>query len=133
MKKFSNENDTKWIIGNGWDQNNWPTKKWPTNEELNNTFPDHNVVLNRIDGHALMANKRAILTSKINPDTVIYGGHIEIINHELTGIFVDNAMDLILNHVPIPSEETNKKALITAQNTCFSLGLTTVDIACLTK
>ena len=57
-----------------------------------------------------MANKRAILTAKINPDTTIYGGHIEIINHELTGIFVDNAMDLILNHVPIPSEETNKKA-----------------------
>ena len=80
-----------------------------------------------------MANKRAILTAKINPDTTIYGGHIEIINHELTGIFVDNAMDLILNHVPIPSEETNKKALITAQNTCFSLGLTTVDIAGLTK
>ena len=133
LKKFANENDTKWIIGNGWDQNNWPTKKWPTNEQLNNTFPDHNVVLNRIDGHALMANKRAILTAKINPDTTIYGGHIEIINHELTGIFVDNAMDLILNHVPIPPEETNKKALITAQNTCFSLGLTTVDIAGLTK
>ena len=133
LKKFANENDTKWIIGNGWDQNKWPTKKWPTNEQLNLNFPDHNVVINRIDGHALMANKRAIISSKVNPDTTIYGGHIEIINNELTGIFVDNAMDLILNQVPIPSEEKNKKALITAQNNCFSLGLTTVDIAGLTK
>ena len=133
LKKFIRENDTKWIIGNGWDQNNWPTKKWPTNEQLNKTFPNHNVVLNRIDGHALMANKKAILSSNINPDTNIYGGYIEIIDHELTGIFVDNAMDLILKHVPPVSEEANKKALITAQNTCFSLGLTTVDIAGLTK
>ena len=133
LKKFISENDTKWIIGNGWDQNNWPTKKWPTNEQLNKTFPNHNVVLNRIDGHALMANKKAILSSNINPDTNIYGGYIEIIDHELTGIFVDNAMDLILKHVPPVSEEANKKALITAQNTCFSLGLTTVDIAGLTK
>ena len=133
LKKFISENDTKWVIGNGWDQNNWPTKKWPTNEQLNKTFPNHNVVLNRIDGHALMANKKAILSSNINPDTNIYGGYIEIIDHELTGIFVDNAMDLILKHVPLVSEEANKKALITAQNTCFSLGLTTVDIAGLTK
>ena len=133
LKKFISENDTKWIIGNGWDQNNWPTKKWPTNEQLNKTFPNHNVVLNRIDGHALMANKKAILSSNINPDTNIYGGYIEVIDHELTGIFVDNAMDLILKHVPPVSEEANKKALITAQNTCFSLGLTTVDIAGLTK
>ena len=133
LKKFISESDTKWIIGNGWDQNNWPTKKWPTNEQLNKTFPNHNVVLNRIDGHALMANKKAILSSNINPDTNIYGGYIEIIDHELTGIFVDNAMDLILKHVPTVSEEANKKALITAQNTCFSLGLTTVDIAGLTK
>ena len=133
LKKFISENDTKWIIGNGWDQNNWPTKKWPTNEQLNKTFPNHNVVLNRIDGHALMANKKAIFSSNINPDTNIYGGYIEIIDHELTGIFVDNAMDLILKHVPPVSEEANKKALITAQNTCFSLGLTTVDIAGLTK
>ena len=80
-----------------------------------------------------MANKRAILSSKINLDTSIYGGYIEIIDHELTGIFVDNAMDLILKNVPTQSEEANKKALITAQNTCFSLGLTTVDIAGLTK
>ena len=133
LKKFISENETKWVIGNGWDQNNWPTKKWPTNEQLNKTFPNHNVVLNRIDGHALMANKKAILSSNINPDTNIYGGYIEIIDHELTGIFVDNAMDLILKHVPTVSEEANKKALITAQNTCFSLGLTTVDIAGLTK
>ena len=123
LKKFISENDTKWIIGNGWDQNNWPTKKWPTNEQLNKTFPNHNVVLNRIDGHALMANKKAILSSNINPDTNIYGGYIEIIDHELTGIFVDNAMDLILKHVPPVSEEANKKALITAQNTVFHLVL----------
>ncbi len=133
LKEFSKENNSKWIIGNGWDQNKWPSKKWPTNEKLNDAFPKHNVILNRIDGHALMANSMAINSSNVNPDTVIYGGHIEIINNQLTGIFVDNAMDLILNQVPLPSEEQNKKALITAQNKCFSLGLTTVDIAGLTK
>lgn len=133
MKDFSEKSDNNWLIGNGWDQNKWPNKKWPTNKALNNAFPNHNVVINRIDGHALMANEKAIVSSNIKMDTTVFGGHIEIIEGKPTGIFVDNAMDLILNQIPEPSEELKKSALIEAQKNCFAKGLTTVDIAGLIK
>ena len=71
-----------------------------------------------------MANEKAIVSSNINMDTIVFGGHIEIIEGKPTGIFVDNAMDLILNQIPEPSEELKKSALIEAQKNCFAKGLT---------
>ena len=51
-------------------------------------------------------------------------------NYEkITGLFVDNAMNLILEKIPKPDESSKKKALLKAQEDCLSLGLTTVDIA----
>ena len=132
MKDFSEKSDNNWLIGNGWDQNKWPNKKWPTNRALNDAFPNHNVVINRIDGHALMANEKAIVSSNINMDTTVFGGHIEIIEGKPTGIFVDNAMDLILNQIPEPSEELKKSRLLKLKK-LLAKGLTTVDIAGLIK
>jgi len=127
------ENNEEWVIGYGWDQNQWKDKNWPNNKLLNKFFPETNVILKRVDGHAVMANQSAIKSSNIPLDTIVRGGYIEKINGEITGLFIDNAMDLILNEIPLPNEEAKKKALLEAQKDCFSLGLTTVDIAGLLK
>ena len=55
LKKNNDKNDNQWLIGYGWDQNQWKDKNWPNNELLNKNFNNINVVLNRIDGHAIMA------------------------------------------------------------------------------
>lgn len=133
LKKSSTKNFNQWLIGYGWDQNQWKDKDWPNNDLLNENFKNINVVLNRIDGHAIMANNAAIESAKINPDTVINGGYIEKIEGKMTGLFIDNAMELILSKIPKPNENTKKRALLKAQEDCFSLGLTTVDIAGLNK
>src|SRR6267378_6522956 len=50
----------EWILGRGWDQTRWPSKEFPTHEELSRAFPDNPVVLERIDGHAVLANAKAM-------------------------------------------------------------------------
>ena len=133
LKKNNDKNDGDWLIGYGWDQNQWKDKNWPNNELLNKNFNNINVVLNRIDGHAIMVNETAIKTAKVPTDTVVSGGYIEKINGKVTGLFMDNAMSLILEKIPEANEEQKKKALLKAQQDCISLGLTTVDIAGLNR
>ena len=133
LKKNNDKNDGDWLIGYGWDQNQWKDKNWPNNELLNKNFNNVNVVLNRIDGNAIMVNETAIKTAKVPIDTVVSGGYIEKINGKVTGLFMDNAMSLILEKIPEANEEQKKKALLKAQQDCISLGLTTVDIAGLNR
>ncbi|MGK2862847.1 MAG: amidohydrolase [Chitinophagaceae bacterium] len=117
----------QWLIGRGWDQNDWKQKDFPTNEELNKLFPDRPVLLTRIDGHAAVANQKAFDISGINPGLELTGGEVDVKEGRLTGILIDNAIDLVSNKIPLPSREQFNKALLAAQNNCFAVGLTTVD------
>ena len=60
LKVFSEKNKSGWLLGEGWDQNDWPVKNFPNNQKLNELFPDRPVVLSRVDGHAVIANKKAL-------------------------------------------------------------------------
>ena len=133
LKKNIDKENNRWLIGYGWDQNQWKDKNWPNNSLLNEHFKDLNIVLHRIDGHVIMVNEMAIKTAKVALDTIILGGYIEKIDKKVTGLFIDNAMNLILEKIPEADESTKKKALLKAQEDCISQGLTTVDIAGLNK
>ena len=126
-------NANEWLLGNGWDQNLWSSSSFPNKKKLDLQFPDQPVVLFRVDGHAVLVNQKAIDLAGIDINSKVKGGHIEVINNELTGIFVDNAMNLILDSIPKEGEQQNKRALLLAQKKCFELGLTTVDDAGLNK
>jgi predicted amidohydrolase YtcJ len=60
-----------WITGRGWDQNDWAKKDFPNNEQLNVLFPDRPVFLKRIDGHAAVANQKALDIAGIDEHTSI--------------------------------------------------------------
>ena len=115
------------MLGRGWDQNDWPIKDFPDNEKLNELFPDRPVLLTRVDGHAAIANSKALELAGLKPGDKLKGGEIEVKNGKLTGILVDNAVGLVRSKVPSQSEEQIKKSLIEAQQNCFAVGLTTVD------
>ncbi len=117
----------QWLIGRGWDQNDWKQKDFPVNEELNKLFPDRPVVLTRIDGHAAIVNQKALDIAGIKPGVKLTGGEVEVKEGRLTGILIDNAINLVSNKIPLPSKEQFNKALLAAQNNCFAVGLTTVD------
>jgi predicted amidohydrolase YtcJ len=117
----------KWIVGRGWDQNDWDKKGFPTNESLDKQYPNTPILLTRIDGHAAIANSKALALANIKPGQKIEGGVIETKDGKLTGILIDNATSLVENIIPLPTTEDKKQALLAAQKNCFAVGLTTVD------
>jgi len=129
LKAFQKLKKLDFIIGNGWDQNDWAVKKYPTKAILDKNFPNIPVVLNRVDGHAMLVNSRALALAKITKDTKVIGGQIEISNGEPTGILVDNPMELITKIIPKPSRKTQIAALLDAEKLMFDYGLTTINDA----
>ncbi|MCB0803042.1 MAG: amidohydrolase [Flavobacteriales bacterium] len=128
---FSKTNTDMWIKGRGWDQNDWEVKEFPTKAKLDRLFPDRAVLLRRIDGHAAIANQKALDLAGITIDTKIDGGIYKQIESKLTGLLIDNAIDTVQKAVPKLSQEQMKRALLKAQEMCFAKGLTTVDDAML--
>jgi predicted amidohydrolase YtcJ len=127
VKTFAAENKEGWITGRGWDQNDWAVKEFPTNEKLNELFPDRPILITRVDGHAAVANQQALDLAGIKAGDTLTGGEIEEMEGTLTGILVDNAVDLVAEKIPSATDEQFKKALQAAQQNCFAVGLTTVD------
>lgn len=126
---FQNKNNLKYIKGRGWDQNDWEEKQFPNNKLLNSLFPDTPIVLTRIDGHAILCNQAALDLGNVTIDSKINGGDVVIENNALTGVLVDKAENLVMNFWPKVSREDIVKALMDAQDICFSYGLTTVNDA----
>ncbi|HVG40910.1 MAG TPA: amidohydrolase family protein [Chitinophagaceae bacterium] len=127
LQVFAQQNKEGWLIGRGWDQNDWPVKEFPSKEKLDTLFPDRPVLLTRIDGHAAVANQKALDLAGLKPGTTLTGGDVETKSGKLTGILIDNAVDLVSQKIPEATAEQVKNALIAGQKNCFAVGLTTVD------
>lgn len=123
---FQNMNQLSYIKGRGWDQNDWEEKEFPDKAILDSIFPTTPVAITRIDGHALLANQQALERAGIDDNTEVTGGGIVKENGELTGILIDNPMDLIYSSMPEPSTSELIEALMYAQKICLQYGLTTV-------
>ena len=122
-----------WLLGDGWDQNLWTNKEFPDNTQLNLAFPDIPVVLTRIDGHAVIANDKALEKAFITAETRIPGGKVLLKNGKPTGVLIDKAVDSMENRIPKPKGEELAKMLLQAQIDCLAVGLTTVADAGLSK
>jgi predicted amidohydrolase YtcJ len=116
----------EWIVGRGWDQNDWSVKEFPTAAALDAAIPDHPVVLERVDGHATLANRAAmraagVTASTRDPD----GGRIvRDARGNPTGVFVDTASALVERAMPQPSVEQRKARVLAAAKAIAATGLT---------
>ncbi len=133
LEDHRDANPSYWIEGRGWDQNDWNNQAFPEKHILDRIFPDNPVYLIRIDGHAAWVNSKALELAGITADTHVDGGEILLTDGEPNGILIDQAMDLVANHIPEPDQAFQRKALLLAQETCFQLGLTSVADAGLKK
>jgi predicted amidohydrolase YtcJ len=125
-KDFVAKYNPLFLTGRGWDQNDWAVKNFPNNEALNKLFPDFPVLLKRIDGHAAIANNKALELAQININTKIDGGDLIKSGNQLTGVLIDNAVDLVQEKLPKPDKASITKSLLLAQEVCIDLGLTSV-------
>ena len=115
-----------WLYGRGWDQNDWPEKKYPNKLKLDQLFPNRPVFLKRIDGHAALANQKALDMAGITLQKTTTGGAFLQEGGQLTGVLIDNAMNEVEKIIPQPDEETLKRYFVQLQERCFALGLTGV-------
>jgi len=116
-----------WITGGDWDHQNWggdlPQSSW-----IDSVTPNNPVWINRLDGHMALANSAAMRAAKV-PSTGgdIAGGTIvrDAAGHP-SGIFKDNAQDLVEPAVPEPTVEMIDRALDAAMTYVAERGVTSV-------
>jgi predicted amidohydrolase YtcJ len=115
-----------WVLGRGWDQNDWSDQRFPTHEALSRAVPDHPVALERVDGHATLANAAAMRAAGVGRETRDpEGGRIERDGRgEPTGVFVDNAAALIDRRVPDLTPEERRDAVLRGVREANRWGLT---------
>jgi predicted amidohydrolase YtcJ len=127
IKVYSQSAPMEWIYGRGWDQNDWAIKEYPDKRVLDSLFPNRPVFLKRIDGHAALVNQKALDMTGITINTLVDGGKVETRNGMLTGILIDNAMDLVDTKIPQIPDSLARKYFTDMQRLCFAVGLTTVQ------
>lgn len=115
-----------WIRGGGWNQERWGLGRFPAAADIDAITPGRPVVLDRVDGHALLANSAAMVAAGISGKTKDPpGGRIERdAAGNPTGVFVDAAQKLILDTVPAMLPRDRDAALAKAQDILLSYGIT---------
>jgi predicted amidohydrolase YtcJ len=125
--------ETDYILGRGWDQNLFTDKEFPDNTLLNEAFPDKIVLITRIDGHAAIANSRALEEAGVKEIIQVEGGNMLHNNGIPTGILIDKAIEIVQKIIPEMPEKELVHWLRKAEDNCFKVGLTTLADAGLEK
>jgi predicted amidohydrolase YtcJ len=122
----------QWIVGRGWHQSKWSSlgekvvKGFQTHHALSEVSPENPVVLSHASGHAVFANAAAMALAGVGQGAS-FGGDGEIILDETgmpTGIFNENAADLISDLVPADSLEDRKQQIRLATKAALAKGVT---------
>ncbi|HEY8233590.1 MAG TPA: amidohydrolase [Vicinamibacteria bacterium] len=125
----------EWVRGRGWHEGKWDApapgavRGFPTHQALSAVSPDNPVVLTRADGHAVLANARAMTVKGIARGTGAPAGG-EIIRDDAgdpTGVFVDNAEGLV--EAPERTADETRQALELAMDECLAKGVTSLTDA----
>jgi len=115
------------IRGRGWDQSRWPGDAFPTWRDLDGVS-DRPVYLRRVDGHAAWLNRAmldlaGITRGTADPD----GGRIlRDADGEPIGLLVDNALDLLDDVLPDPTDAERERWLLAGLHACADAGLVAV-------
>jgi predicted amidohydrolase YtcJ len=115
------------LFGRGWIETHWPEQRMPARQDLDAVAADRPVVLTRADGHALVANTRALEAAGLlsaNPEQPA-GGRIELAADGMpTGVLIDTAMGKVGSLAEAPSRAAISQAYVKGAARYASLGWT---------
>jgi predicted amidohydrolase YtcJ len=117
-----------WITGGDWDHENWggdlPQRSW-----IDSITSDNPVWINRLDGHMALANSAAMRAARVpmSGGDVAGGTITRDASGQPSGIFKDNAQELIDRVVPDPDPAMLDRALDAAMTYANARGVTSVD------
>lgn len=102
------------IYGRGWIETHWPERRFPNRADLDAVVADRPVLLERVDGHAAVANSAALQLAQIGDSTPDPdGGSIERdASGAATGMLIDNAANLVQARFPAPTPAMRRQALL---------------------
>jgi predicted amidohydrolase YtcJ len=120
----------QWLLGGGWDHTLWSNQTLPTRQDLDRVTAGHPALLGRVDGHIAVANSAALGIAGVTgqtPDPA--GGQFDRdANGDLTGIVRETpARDLIQQHIPPPSPELRRRAILLALKDAAAHGVTSIQ------
>jgi predicted amidohydrolase YtcJ len=121
----------EWILGGGWDEGHFRPAEFPTAAELDLATTRQPVVLDRIDGHSIWVNSRALSEASVSRGTQDPDGG-RILRDSTgapTGILVDHATAFVRRIVPKPTAEQAERRLRAALDEYARSGLTSIHDA----
>jgi predicted amidohydrolase YtcJ len=128
----------EWILGRGWHQDKWDkrpadmVKGYPSHAQLSNVSPNNPVFLSHASGHMSLANAKAMEIAGVNQLSVEslnkfsdQGGEIiRDVHGNPTGLFNENAEDVIVKFIPANDPERMARAFELATQACLKNGIT---------
>lgn len=120
-----------WITGKGWIEQKWTDQRFLNKSDVDYFSKNKPLVVTRGGEHSILANSKAMEIAGITRDTPdpVGGSILKDENGEPSGMFIDNAMALIRNHIPAPTREEEKKSLQAGLDFMSGMGWTQVHEA----
>lgn len=121
-----------WIRGLGWNRNLWVGSPFPTRESLDGVAPNHPVMLDSKDLHAVWVNSAALKLAGITARTPDPAGGVIVRDSatgEPTGVLKENpAIKLITERIPPPEPASYRKAISDATRELHRHGIAAVHV-----
>jgi predicted amidohydrolase YtcJ len=129
LREYASAHPDGPIFGRGWIETHWPERRFPNRGDLDAVIADRPVVLERIDGHAVVVNSAALTLGGIDANTPNpSGGSIERdASGAATGMLIDNAATLVQSRLPAPAEAQTRQALAEAAQLYARRGWTRIS------
>ncbi|SFB17603.1 MULTISPECIES: amidohydrolase [unclassified Bacillus (in: firmicutes)] len=123
-----NLDEGEWLIGEGWNDNLWEDKQPISCREIDEVCPNHPVLLKRTCRHASVVNSIAMQLAKVTEETICPSGGVLEKDKEgrLTGVFKEQAQELITSFLPSATNAYLHRAMTAAVVDLHRMGVTGV-------
>lgn len=119
----------EWLLGRGWNQDKLLEKRYPTRADLDRISTSIPIIFTRACGHISICNSAAL-----NRVDFSSAGHLEDYVDKETGLFQEDALNLLYNAVPSPNVAAIKTMILDASKDLLAQGITSVqtdDLCCM--